>query len=154
MGSEEVHMTLATAPRRLAVSARRFGYVVAVLINAAILYAANGWPGWETVPFLSGDVRLVIGLVNASIIANVVANVVYLAHDPPWLKALGDALATTVGIVALLRIWQVFPFDFASYSFDWTLVARILLVVGIVGSAIGIVAGLVSFVKKVATRSL
>ena len=32
---------------------RRAGYVVGAVVNAAILYAVNRWPGWETVGFLS-----------------------------------------------------------------------------------------------------
>jgi hypothetical protein len=146
-------MTLTAAPRRPAVAARRFGYLVAVLVNAVLLYATNSWPGWEALPFLTEDMRLVIGLVNASIAVNLAANVVYLVRDPSWLKALGDMLTTTVGIVALLRIWQVFPFDFGGSSFDWTLVVRIVLGIAIVGSAIGIVAAFVSFVRSVATRA-
>jgi len=145
-------MTLTAAPKRPTVATRRFGYVVAVLVNAALLYAANGWPGWEAVPFLTGDMPLVMGFVNASIAVNLAANVVYLVRDPSWLKALGDMLTTTVGVVALLRIWQVFPFDFGTSSFDWTLVVRILLGVAIVGSAIAIVAAFVSFMRSVVTR--
>jgi hypothetical protein len=145
-------MTLTAAPKRPAVAARRFGYVVTVLVNAALLYAANGWPGWEAVPFLTGDTRLVIGMVNASIVVNIAANLVYLPRDPSWLKALGDMLTISVGFVALLRIWLVFPFDVGSGSFDWTLVVRIALGVAMVGSAIGIVAAFVSFAKGMVAR--
>jgi hypothetical protein len=153
MPPREVLLTLTAAPRRPAVAARRVGYVVAALVNAALLYAANSWPGWEAVPFLTGDMRLVMGLVNASIVVNLAANVAYLVRDPAWLKALGDMLTTVVGIVALLRIWQVFPLDFGSSSFDWALVARIMLGVAIVGSAIGVVAAVASFAKSVVRRS-
>jgi hypothetical protein len=85
-------MTL-TAPRhRPAATTRRFGYVVAVLINAVLLYAANVWPGWEAVPFLTADTALVMGLVNASIIVSLAANAAYVITDPPWFKALGTVL--------------------------------------------------------------
>lgn len=47
-----------------------------------------------------------------------VANLVYLLHDPRWLKALGDVVTTAVGLVAVLRMWAVFPFDFGDSSFD------------------------------------
>ncbi len=126
---------------------RRVGYVVAVLVNAAMLYAVNRWPGWERVPFLTAETRRVLDLVNASMIVGLVANVVYVARDPRWLKALGDLVTTSVGLAAMLRIWRVFPFDFADQTIDWELVTRVLLAVGIVGSAIGIVVALVSFVR-------
>lgn len=142
------------APRaRPGRASRRFGYLVAVAINAAMLYAVNRWPGWEEVSFLTDETRRVIDLLNASIVVGITANVVYFVRDPRWLKALGDLLTTTVGIVVLVRLWQVFPFDFPDGSVDWTLIARIVLVVGIVGSGIGIIAALVSFVRALSSRA-
>jgi len=130
-------------------STRRAGYLIAVLINAVVLYAANIWPGWAVIGFLNSETALVLGLVNASLIVTIAANVCYLAADPPWLKALGGLLTSAVGLLALVRIWRVFPFDFDSGSIDWTLITRILLVLSIVGSAIGILSGAVGLIKSV-----
>ena len=135
---------------RKPVGTRRFGYVVAVLVNAAMLYAVNRWPGWQAVPFLTADTELVLGLVNATIVVNLVANVVYLVRDPRWLTALGDLVTTAVGLAALVRIWKVFPLD---VSDRWELLVRTLLVVGIVGSAIGIVVAIVRFGRALSSRS-
>lgn len=63
-------MTVKAEARRPQVGARRIGYAVAVLVNVALLYTINAWPGWEAVPFLTEDLRLVTGLVNASIVVN------------------------------------------------------------------------------------
>jgi hypothetical protein len=145
-------MSRTTERKRPSAGARRAGYAVAVLVNAALLVAVNGWPGWEALPFLTPDTELVLGLVNASMLASLAANAVYLLHDPPWLRALGDVATTSVGLVALVRIWQVFPLDFGDSSFDWALVAHVLLGVAIVGSVIGILVGLTSFVRDVATH--
>jgi hypothetical protein len=142
-------MTLTAVPKRPVTAARRAGYVVAVLVNAAILYAVNLWPGWQSLPFLTDDVSLVLGVVNASIMVNLVANMVYVAADPRWMKALGDLLTTSVGLAALLQIWRVFPFDFTGSSVDWALVLRVAVGVAIGGSAIAIVVDLVSFVKSI-----
>ena len=143
-------MTLTeTASKRPAVGDRRVGYVVAVLVNAAVLYAVNVWPGWQALPFLTEDMRLVLGLVNASMLVSIVANMVYFLVDPRWLKALGDIVTTAVGIAALVRMWQVFPFDFSGSSFDWALVVRVAMGVAIGGSAIALVVAFVSFVKSV-----
>ncbi|MBH0122612.1 hypothetical protein I0Q12_25200, partial [Rhodococcus sp. CX] len=90
----------------------------------------------------------VLGWVNASIVVGLVANLVYLVRDPRWLKALGDIATTAVGLVALLRIWQVFPFDFGADAFDWPLVVRILLGLVIVGSGIAILVTLFTAARR------
>lgn len=140
-------MTVTAAPRRPSVAARRFGYLVAIALQAVLLYLLNVRPGWQVLPFLSPDMRDVIGLLNASIGVGIGVNVLYLVSDPPWLRAAGDVVTSAVGMAVLVRLWQVFPFDFSGTSFDWALVARVLIVVGIVGSAIGIVAALVRWVR-------
>src|SRR6478672_11730588 len=113
------------------VAARRLGYGVGALVNVGLLYAVNIWPGWEVVPFLTAETASILGLVNLSIVSNLAANAVYLVDDAAWLKALGSILTTTVGMITLVRIWQVFPFDFGSSSFNWELVTRIILIIGI-----------------------
>lgn len=149
-------MTTVAAPKatkhRPSVAARRAGYMIAVGINVVLLWLANVEPGWEVLPFLTPDMAQVMPLVNASIIAGAVANAVYLAADPTWLKALGDLVTTAVGIVAMVAMWRVFPFDFGDASFDWALLFRWVLGVGIAGSAIGIVVNLVSLVSDTRSR--
>ncbi len=141
-------MTTSGSPRRPSVAARRVGYLVAVVVNGVLLYAANGWPGWDVLPFLTADTALVMGAVNASIVTNLGVNVVYLVRDDPWLRSLGDLATIAVGLVALLRVWQVFPLDFGTGGFDWSVVARVLLGVGIAGSVLGIVVAVVGFVRN------
>ncbi len=146
-------MTQTVISERSAVGARHFGYVVGALVNVALLYLANIWPGWEAVPFLTAETLLVMGLVNASIVSNIVANAVYLVSDPPWLQALGSIVTTTIGLLAITRIWQVFPFDFGGGSVDWSLVVRVMLIISIVGSVIAIVVAFVKLVRCLAART-
>lgn len=129
---------------------RRVGYVVAVLLNAALLVLINGWPGWQAVPFLTASIVLVLPAVNASVAVNLAGNLVYLVTDPGWLKALGDAVTTGVGLVALWRVWTVWPLAFGPGPVDWDLVARVVMLVAIVGSAIAIVVALVRFGRALA----
>ena len=141
-------MAVAVARRRPALGARRAGYVVAAIFNAAVLYAVNRWPGWDAVPFLTSETTLVLGLVNASILVSLGVNLVYLVRDPSWLRSVGDVVTTAVGLAAMVRIWQVFPLDFGDSAVDWALVARILLLVGIGGSIIAIIVQLVSLATR------
>ena len=141
----------ATVPtRRGSVATRRIGYVIAALFSAALLYLVNVWPGWQAVSFLTDDTRQVLGLVNLSLAVGLAANLVYLVQDAPWLKAMGDLVTTGIGLAVLIRIWQVFPFDFAEWSKDWSWLVRVLLGVGLVGSVIGIIVQVVSLVRQLA----
>lgn len=135
---------------RPSLAARRSGYAIAALVNAALLYGLNDWPGWDRLSFLTGETEQVLTVVNISILVGLVVNGLYLVHDPRWFRGFGDAVTAAASLVAMVRIWDVFPFDFSGRSFDWDLVVRVLLVVGIVGTAIGIVTGLVSFVRHLA----
>ncbi len=126
---------------------RRVGYTIAVALNVALLVILNETPGWEALPFLTDDFTLVLGVVNASILAGVVANAVYVVRDPAWLRAVGDIVTTGIGLAALVRLWQVFPVDFTVTAVDLDLVARWVLVLGILGSVIGIVAAAARLVR-------
>jgi hypothetical protein len=138
---------------RLPVAARRFGFGVAAVVNAAIWYVINVWPGWQQVPFLTEETTLVLWLVNISLIAGVVVNVVFAAYDSPWAKSLGDLITTSIGLVVLVRVWQVFPFDFSGYSTNWAVLARFVLVVAIAGSIIGVIVQFASLVGVAVSRS-
>lgn len=123
--------------KRPSAASRRFGYAVAVAVNLALLAVVNRWPGWDAISFLTEDTERVLGIVNASMIAGVLANAVFLVDDRRWFKAAGDLVTTAIGLAAAMRVWQVFPFDIGS---TWALVAHVLLAIAIVGSVIGMVA--------------
>ncbi|EWT05557.1 hypothetical protein N864_04025 [Intrasporangium chromatireducens Q5-1] len=145
-------MSTMTVHHRQPVAGRRIGYTIAVGVNAVLLYLINVAPGWDAVPFLTPATPQVLPWVNAALIASAVANALYVVWDPRWFRALGDIVTTSIGIVAMVRLWQVFPLDFTGWSFDWSLVARIALGIGIGGSIIGIVVALVTLVRSVAVR--
>ena len=128
-------MAITDSARRPSAGARRAGYCVAIAFGVAFLVVVNGWPGWQAMPFLTSEADQVLWLVNFSVAAGIAANVVYLAHDPPWLKSLGDAVTTGIGLAAAIRIWQVFPFDLSS---GWSTAVRVLLVIAIAGSCIAL----------------
>ncbi|MCU7724890.1 hypothetical protein ODJ79_14280 [Actinoplanes sp. KI2] len=117
---------------------RRAGYVIALLVNTLLIYLINVWPGWAVLPFLTSDMTQVLPVVNLSLMAGIAVNLVYLAYDAPWVVAAGGLVTTGVGLAAIVRLWRVFPFDLATGS-AWTTVIRVLLLVAMAGSVIGIV---------------
>lgn len=143
-----------TVPNRTTRSGpRRFGYLIAAVINGAMLYAVNVWPGWQVVPFLTEETPLVLDLVTLSLIAGVIVNLVNLVFDLGAVKVLGDLLLLGIGLAVLVRVWQVFPFDFAQSGFDWALLVRAILAVAFVGSIIGVIAQLVMLVRRLSGRT-
>jgi hypothetical protein len=119
-----------------------------MMVNALMLLAANIWPGWEVVPFLSRETPLVMSWVNVAIVVNLVANAAYFLRDPVWLRSVGDLVTLGVGTAVMVRIWQVFPFDLTGSGMDWALVLRIVLVLGIFGSVIGMIAAAGTLVRN------
>jgi hypothetical protein len=129
---------------------RRVGYVAAIAINAVFLYLvhqlrASDWPA-----FLTEDFDTLVPLISLSLIATMAANALFWWRDPGWLKATGDAVTAAVGFVVAIRVYQVFPFDFSAYAVDWSGLVRLLVILSIVGTAIGCVANLVKALSAIA----
>ena len=143
-------MTNAARTRGPGPVARRFGYAVAVLVGAALLYLINVWPGWQVLPFLTQDTAQLLGIVNLSLIVGILVNLVNLLFDATWFKALGDLITLGIGMAVLVQIWQVFPFEFGGSSFDWALLVRWVLVLAMVGTAIGIIVQVIILIRTLA----
>lgn len=129
----------------------RAGYVVAVAINAVLLWLIHVWPGWDAVPFLTADFEQVLWLVDLSLVVTIVVNLVYVVRDPRWLTAAGAVVTTAVGLAGIVRMMQLFPFDFGD-SDVWPVVFWVLLWVALVGSVIGIVTNAVTLVRALGAR--
>ncbi|GGL37305.1 hypothetical protein H9L10_15360 [Phycicoccus endophyticus] len=125
------------APSRVPVSPA--GHVVGALVNLVVLYLVNVAPGWQTLPFLTDATPRVLGLVNAALWVSAAAEAVYVVRGTGPVRAAGEVVTTLVGLGATLRVWAVFPFELSE---GWHLLVRGLLVVALVGSAIGILVAL------------
>jgi len=136
------------------VSTRKVGYLVGLVVNAILLYLVNERPGWREVPFLTERMTDVLPLLNLSLLVGAAANLLYVVVDAAWVRSLGQIAVAIVGIVAALRMLQVFPFDFSPYAFDWATVARWVLAVAIFGSGISIVVELVRLVAHAGHPSI
>jgi hypothetical protein len=62
----------------------------------------------------------------------------YVLYDRRWFRDLGGIVTTGIGTAATVQLLRVFPFAFTDTSLDWARVARLLLVIGVAASAIGL----------------
>jgi hypothetical protein len=123
--------------------ARKVGYLVAVLVNGAMLVVVNVRPGWRELSFLTQDFVGILWLINLSMVAGAVVNVAYLLYDPAWFKSVCQVGVSAIGLTAAIRMLRVFPFDFSAYSFDWAALTRLLLVLAVFGSVVAVIVELV-----------
>ncbi|SDT51473.1 hypothetical protein SAMN04489743_3321 [Pseudarthrobacter equi] len=131
-------------------STSRSGGVGSVLVNAVLLWAINVWPGWSTVPFLAPDMTRILDALNAALIAGIIVNLAFVVVRSRGLQALGNLVALGFGMAALLRLWDVFPFDFGDGWSGWPVVVRVFLALGMVGSVIGAVVEVVALIRALA----
>lgn len=143
-------MTIATETPRPTMSSRRHDrYVAAIVVNAVLLYVANNLLGWEFPQFLTDDFGKVLWIINLSLVATIVANFTYLGFDAAWFKS-----ATQIGLNALtltvsVRMYRVFPFDFSSSQFDYAPIARIVIILTMVGTVAAMIVELVKLATGV-----
>ena len=137
----------ARAKPRPSPAARRFGYLVGAAVNIAFWVVIHVWPGWQEASFLTPETTDVLPWVDAQIWLAVAVNVLWLVVDPPWLRALGDAVTAAVGVAVTVRILTVFPFSFDDDGVPWEQWVRFALVVAVVGAVIGVLANLVALVR-------
>lgn len=116
----------------------RVGSGVAVVINLALLIITDNLLDWGWLPFLTGEFAELVPWISVSLMLSIVTNLFYLFEDRLEVRAVGQILVNLVSIVVTYRILLVFPFDFDGYAFAWEVIARIALVLAIVGAGIGI----------------
>jgi len=129
---------------------RRFGYAIAVLVNLLMLFVTNNILEWGWLPFLTEDFTQVIPWINFSLVASIVANVIYQFNDDAVIKAGGQLVTNAISIFVTYQILRVFPFDFSNYGFNWEIATRVVLILAMVGAGIGAFAEAVKLLQ--ATR--
>lgn len=131
--------------------AGRTGALIGATVGAVLLWLLHGWPGWEVLPFLTGDTPRVLGAVDAYLVTGIVVGLARLVVERGRFTVGGILLNTAVGLVAMVVVLRVFPFALAPGS-TGEVAVRVLLVVGIVGAGIGLIAASAAFVRLRAVR--
>ena len=130
------------------------GYLVAIAVNTALLYVANNLLAWDVLPFLTSEFGQVLWLIDLSLLATIIVNIVFLGFDPAWLKSVCQIALGGISIAVAFRMYQVFPFDFTSSRFDWGWTTRFVMVLTMVGIATGIVVELIKRAGSLVQRAV
>jgi hypothetical protein len=143
--------TARTAPKPAATpiqdSSRRVGYLVAIAVDAALLFIVDKLSAWD-LAFLTNDLDRVTPIISLSLLVGAAVNAAFLIYDPQWFKSLGQISSLGVSLAATMRIYDVFPFDFNQYTFEWAILVRIGLVVAIMGTLVGLLVEVVKLLVR------
>ena len=143
-----------TSPRQSRVNVtpvgvRRLGYLVAIAVSAGIVFVLNNVLAWDIVPFLTDDFDQLLPIINASLIASIVVNFIWILYDAAWIRSTGQIILNVISVAVLSLTLRVFPFDFSPYSFDWASVSKVVIVFLIIVLVIATIAEIVKLVTAI-----
>ena len=128
---------------------RMSDYIFAVIFNIAFLIVVNKVPDWNIL-FITDSFADILWAVNTSLAVSLAGNLILIFFHPRFLHHLLNAVFAVFGILAASVMLSVFPFDFSQVTGEWlTIIVRIALIVGIVGSAISVVVNIVKAVGAI-----
>jgi hypothetical protein len=131
-------------PRR-----RMTDYIFSVIFNTAFLVVVNKIPDWN-IRFITDSFPEVLWAVNTSLAVSLAGNLILIFFHPRFLHHLFNAVFSIFGILATSVLVSVFPFDFSQVVGEWlNILVRIVLIIGIVGSAVAVVVNIVKAVAAI-----
>lgn len=111
---------------------KRPEFAIAIIINLIFLYIVNNLLSWN-ISFITPSFADILWILNISIVANILANIIFLIYYHDWLKTLIQVLLNILGILVVYYLYVVFPFVFSNIWITWGLgIALILALFGIV----------------------
>lgn len=117
-------------------------YIAAIIVNVVLILVFNNLLKWH-IPWLTSEFFIPLAVFNVSFAAIIVLNLLYLAYDARWFRALGNLFVDLISLAAVTSLLQVFPFSFSSNYEYW---GRIILVAALVGTFIAILVELIKLI--------
>lgn len=128
------------------VATRRLGYGITMLVNAAMIVVVNNILEWGWFSWLTNDFELLLPIINLSLMASILVNLAYMVYDAEWFKSMCEIGLLVISITVAVRTFQVFPFDFSAYSWDWEATTKMIIAFAIIGMSIALIVNAVKLI--------
>ena len=122
---------------------REPGYIITILINLVMIYLAYYLRDHRPF-FLTGSYVTVLPAIIISLCVTILAHAAFLVYDRAWFRHLVQIGQHIVSILVMVVIYVIFPFALGQ---PWPLLVRILLILGLIGTGIGVLVELAALVK-------
>jgi hypothetical protein len=124
-------------------------YIAAVIFNIIFLVIVNKVPDWN-IAFIKDSFPDILWAVNTSVAVSIAGNFILIFLHPRFLHHIFNAVFAVFGILATSVILSVFPFQFEDLVGEWlNILVRIVLIIGIVGSAVAVVVNVVKAIGAI-----
>lgn len=108
-------------------------HLAAVFSNLIVLWIINNVQGWN-LSFVTDAYPAVLWVLNVAVVAQILGNGALVIYGSRWLHHLVNLVLHVLGVLSLIVLYVIYPFDFGAYNgvIEW--LARIGLIVGILAS--------------------
>jgi hypothetical protein len=123
--------------------------IAAIIWNLILLWVINKAPAWD-LPFINIHYETVLWILNLNIIAHIAGHALILLFHFRWLRYLVNGVLAAAGLVTLLALYFIYPFDFSGLD-AWTwmdVVLPIVFIIGMVGSGIGMIVNILKLIFR------
>ncbi|OQA02996.1 MAG: hypothetical protein BWY68_00862 [bacterium ADurb.Bin400] len=143
-------MSLGDKQSKALKNSRNSQYIGAIIVNAILLYVAFRLPAWN-IPHIADSVSVPLWILKISLVATIIGNLAFIVYDAKWFRSLVQTALNVIGVLFLIILYIIFPFDFSGVNFhQLELVVRIAIAIGVAVTAI---ATIVEFVKFIVSAS-
>lgn len=121
---------------------RRSEYVANIIINIILIFLWHRLPEW--LPFITSSFAAVLPIFYIAFSATIIGNLILLGYDGHAFRHFIKVVINIINLVNIIALYYVYPFNFTIYTeANWEQIAHILLIIGIIGTAISVLVELI-----------
>lgn len=120
-------------------------FIGAIIVNIIVLYVVNNLLSWH-LGFILPSFKDVLWILNISIGATIIANIIFLLYHPGWFRSIVQIILNILGFLVCYYLYTIFPFIFSHASY--TIVLKILLILGMVGVIIASIVEVLRLISR------
>ncbi len=92
--------------------------IATIIFNLIFLWVLSMVPGWQ-LAFLKSNYMVVLTILQINCVVQIALAVLLLIIDPRGLRLFVKAVSEAAGLVALVMMYYLYPFNFSNVNLSW-----------------------------------